>query len=348
MNTLQRLLSLLRNFRSSLAAPPARPPAAAPGIMPASANSTAPPAATNKQASAGVPVVNTAPSAAVPPAEIPNPVSLASTAARWLSGLGKSPISLRGPLLIAVAVLLVLFWMSHDAALRQQYELQQVRRQAGAQIAALRVQSDALVRQATTNAAAVQQQLAEQRRVLQQTGSALDARLAASRASEQQALARLAAQPAEVIAASVKSQLASSPIPAPPAGLSASALAAPAPGVGSSSPTPGASFSFSEANVRSMAASLEQLSACRAQSALQDAKFSNLQAQLAASDTAVTGLQHSVSDLQNAAHLKDDILARKDAEYQAELKAVRGTRASRLLRAAKFIAVGFVAGMVVR
>ena len=56
----------------------------------------------------------------------------------------------------------------------------------------------------------------------------------------------------------------------------------------------------------------------------------------------------SLAQLNTALSAKDEILARREAQYQVELKAVRGSRLARLARVVEWVAIGIVVGVVIR
>jgi len=91
-----------------------------------------------------------------------------------------------------------------------------------------------------------------------------------------------------------------------------------------------------------------ELDACREQSAAKDALQANCQEQVTANRAALGATERSLSQLQEALRLKDEILARREAAHRVELKVARGSRAKRFLRAVEYVALGAAIGAVIR
>jgi hypothetical protein len=57
-------------------------------------------------------------------------------------------------------------------------------------------------------------------------------------------------------------------------------------------------------------------------------------------------MHKSLDDLNQAIRWKDEILTRVEAQHRAELKAARGSRWGRFVRAVEYVAVGVAIGVV--
>ncbi|MBZ5516453.1 MAG: hypothetical protein LAN62_16700 [Acidobacteriia bacterium] len=123
-----------------------------------------------------------------------------------------------------------------------------------------------------------------------------------------------------------------------------------APATGSSSEFPISNFQFplTERGLRQVETAFLQLDACREQGVVQEQRLANCEDRARAAQAETATLGHSVSQLQEAVRLKDEIAARTEAEHRAELQAARGTRRGRFVRALEYIGVGVVIGSVVR
>jgi hypothetical protein len=79
---------------------------------------------------------------------------------------------------------------------------------------------------------------------------------------------------------------------------------------------------------------------------VKDEQVANCGRQLASSAAIADRLNDSLRQLNEAVRLKDEILARREAEHRAELKAARGSRWARFKRALEYVAVGAALGAV--
>ena len=111
---------------------------------------------------------------------------------------------------------------------------------------------------------------------------------------------------------------------------------------------PNPEFVLTEEGARRVETAFIELDSCRAQAAVRDGELANCQEQVAANRAAVGEMNQSLQDLNQAIHLKDEILTRVEAEHQAELKAARGSRLGRFVRAVQYVGVGIVIGLVAR
>ena len=99
------------------------------------------------------------------------------------------------------------------------------------------------------------------------------------------------------------------------------------------------------AALRKVETAFVELDSCRAQAAVKDQQAANCREQLNSSAAIAERLGDSVRQLNEAVRLKDEILARREAEYRAELKAARGSRWDRFRKAVTYVAAGVVAGV---
>jgi hypothetical protein len=97
---------------------------------------------------------------------------------------------------------------------------------------------------------------------------------------------------------------------------------------------------------RKVETAFTELDSCREQSAVKDQQVANCRQQLNSSAAIADRLDDSLRQLNEAIRLKDEILARRETEHQAELKAARGSRWERFRKAVTYVAVGVVAGVV--
>lgn len=105
---------------------------------------------------------------------------------------------------------------------------------------------------------------------------------------------------------------------------------------------------LTEEGARKVETALVELDSCREQSSVQTAQLSTCRKE-AAADAAMVELQKSsIAKLNLALGDKDQILAKRETEFKAEIKVARGTWLSRLGRVATHVAIGVAIGMVVR
>ena len=111
---------------------------------------------------------------------------------------------------------------------------------------------------------------------------------------------------------------------------------------------PNPEFVLTEQGARQVETAFVELDACRKQAVVQDGALANCQQQVAASQAAVGEIQQALDDLNQVIRWKDEILARVEAQHRAELKAARGARWRRFVRAVEYVGVGVVIGVVAR
>ena len=79
-----------------------------------------------------------------------------------------------------------------------------------------------------------------------------------------------------------------------------------------------------------------------------EAQFANCRTQVDTNAAIIQQQADSLAKLNQALSAKDEILARREIQQQAELKAARGSRLSRLARVVEYVAIGVVIGVVIR
>ena len=113
------------------------------------------------------------------------------------------------------------------------------------------------------------------------------------------------------------------------------------------SPNQGALY-LTDAGARKVETAFVELASCRERSGLQAQQLDTCEKEGAAERVMVEQQQSSLARLNQALGDKDQILARRETEFKAELKAARGTWISRARRTALQVAIGVAIGMVVR
>jgi hypothetical protein len=269
------------------------------------------------------------------------------------------------PLKVWVAAAALIFaglWLQeHDARVRAAAELQRVKQQTTQQVAVLHSQAEAAVRTANRQNAAAVASLEAQRRKLVQRADQLTAQLESLRQEQQKRDQEIAATPAKELTEQLTKQLgpgsvvrsASQPQTGPSqAQRQGSAAGTPPlperPGPAQPNNNDNGPLTLSTAGQRKVAAALDDLDSCRAESALQESRLSNCRDQVTAAEAEIRTQADSLAKLNQALRAKDGILAARESEFKTELAAARGTWSSRALRALEFIAVGVGIGVAVR
>ncbi len=279
-----------------------------------------------------------------------------------------------------------LWLLEHDARLRREFQLQQLRTETKAEVADLRARAAAAMGQLKENARLIEN-LESRRSALAHEAEGLHQRLGSLREQErlrvQQASTLAPQELAQRVAARLgpealrrdsgfgtrdsgkeetgNSKLETGKTPtslgvpsipknSAPQPADSPSTQPPAPSVRPADKLPVSSFQFplSEAELRQVDTAFLQLDACREQSAVKDQMVSNCEARAGAAQTEIEKLNDSVSRLQETVRLKDQIAERTEAEHRAELAAARGTWRSRFVRALKYVGVGVVIGVAVR
>jgi hypothetical protein len=334
-----------------------------------------------------------------------------SKIASWASALGArvSNFELRFSNLLAsipwrivlggAGVLFVAIWLlEHDARLRREVELGQLKQQTAAQVTELRARADAALRAANEENARAIESLEARRRRLEREAEELRQRLMSLREEERARVGQVATLPASELEQRVAARLdpgnfatRDSGLGVRDSGLGArdSGLKEQASGVGdrvsvervpddqrrgsdekketpgirpsADGLTPGTSpvpspesrvpspdFVLTEEGARRVETAFLELDSCREQSAVKDGVLGNCQEQVATQAAIAGEMRKSLDDLNQAIRLKDEIAARTEALHRAELRAVRGSRLGRFVRAVQYVGVGVVIGLVAR
>ena len=274
---------------------------------------------------------------------------------------------------VALACLLVgAFWLhQHDARLRQQVQLKQERQQTSAAVAALEKQAQQAMKQANVENAQAVQELEARRRKLEQQNRQLAVQLTEMRKQAQIQADEVATLPISEIVTRVAAQLGLTPedvaaaghnvTPHPAAGaatlsprrghdqasyahMAKNATSVPA---AKSATTKPVAMALTDSGARKVETALVELDSCRAESGIESRQISNCQARAQADEAAIQRLNGSVASLNRALAAKDKILRRQAGEYQAELRAARGTFWGRLAHLTEHVAVGVVVGVVI-
>ncbi len=286
---------------------------------------------------------------------------------RFSSFLPRVPwrlIALAGCLLLGIA------WLhERDARLRRSFDLGQLKTETAARVKELEERAAAALRAANQRNALVIRELEASRLKLAKEGDKLRQRLAALQRDERVRVERVATLPSDELAERVATRLYAGALEARGSGLGtrgwsrAGAPLSPAsstpvsarPGKGKPSPqTPAHSpdaaaeptMTLDESGLRKVETAFVELESCRDQAAVKDEQVANCREQLASREAIAERMDESLRELNQAIRLKDAILARRQAEHRAELKAARGSRWDRMRKALTYVAVGMVAGAV--
>jgi len=107
-------------------------------------------------------------------------------------------------------------------------------------------------------------------------------------------------------------------------------------------------FRVSEAALRKVDAALISLDGCRRQSQVKDGLLADCQQQAQSSASVIDEQKASLAKLNEALADKDQILAKRETEHQAELKVARGTFTSRVVHTLEHVGIGVVIGLVLK
>jgi len=273
---------------------------------------------------------------------------------------------------VALGVAASLWLLEHDARLKREVELGQLRRETSTEVAALRAQAEAAIEEFHSYAQAIRS-LESRRAALEREATELRQRLSLLREKE-----------------NVRVQPAGTPGHAEMSGrvaprLGPDGLQGRDSGVGSwesandekrnsksenrplsvvsrqlsvatddelrTTDDPGPSIPNPESEIpipgsQEDAQHAAPLQTCREQAAVQEQLISNCEERVGASQAVIDTLNLSVGDLQQNIRAQDEIAARLAAQHRAELKAARGSRLRSFGRALKYVGVGVVIGMV--
>jgi hypothetical protein len=245
-------------------------------------------------------------------------------------------------IIVGAVFIIAVLWWSHNEYLRNEGRLEEVQKQSAARAKSLEAQIDEAVKKAALEHAAAMRELESRRRKLENMAGDLQKRLDDIRTQERGRLQDIAALPLDQLSAQVTQQLGGEGQDIVVSAPSSKQSAEP------ESSTPNPNLVVTEEGFRKIATALSQLESCQEQDKVKDQLLSNCQEQASLNASAVGKMNQTVNDLQELVRKKDEVIAQKDAAHAAELKAARGTWGSRILRAAKYIAVGVAIGVAVR
>jgi len=308
-------------------------------------------------------------------------VTRGSRLARWLSPIRKrvsrfefriSDLARRAPwqlLLLAGCLFLLAAWLEErEARRRQAMELEQLQAETATRVKELEARAAAAVGAANQQAARTMRELAERRRKLARESEALRGHLATLREQERVRVEQVATLPSTELAKRVAARLGPGAIQIRDSGagigvshkqVSADRLQATGERENGERPetprqppetslTPNPGLVLSDEALRQVETAFVELDSCRAQATVKEQQLANCQEQVGAHAGALGQVNQSLQGLQEAIRLKDEILARREAEHRRELKAARGTRWGRFLRSVQYVALGVVIGVAAR
>jgi hypothetical protein len=286
------------------------------------------------------------------------------------------PALLRHAVAFPVAAMLALVILSFAwscerlARLRQSLQADQVKAQATTDISRLQAHAASALREANQQHAQAIRQLESTHQKLQREAEGLRERL---KSLHQQELARVdavATLPTDEVASRVATRLGSDAMSAvdssrkehlasfPPPAAPPSAIGGTpetrrlTPGTSQSSNLEARSaapvLSLSDSGARKMETAFIQLDSCRQQVQVLDQQTANCQQQAGITAKVITEQGISITSLNSALADKDQILARRETQSRAELKAARGTWRSRFFRAVEYFTAGMALGAALR
>jgi hypothetical protein len=266
----------------------------------------------------------------------------------------------------SLSIVLGVWWLERDASLRREGALMEIQRQTAAEVAALRARADSAVRDANQNNARAASQLEASRRLLARQSQDLREKLDALQASEQTRVAQVAVLPASEISARLREQLGEGSIE-PSSDRAIERLKKEEPSItqspnhsitqfpkGSMTQSPNHSIpptttiALTDEGGRKVETAFVELASCRERSGLQSQQLTTCEREGAAERVMVEQQKSSIAQLNQALGDKDQILAKREGEFKAELKVARGTWLGRARRTALHVAIGVALGMVVR
>jgi hypothetical protein len=281
--------------------------------------------------------------------------------------------------------LAVLWLHQHDARIRQNAVLAQARSETAAEVANLKKQAAANLEAANVANARAIQKLAARRQQLERQDQELAARLASLSKEEQAQAQRVATLPTSEVVTRVAAQLglgsedlarsskqAAATVGAfPTVGFSpggkptvnsdheltvattqgAATAAKPetaAAGISHPASSPEVSvLPLSASGARKVETALVELDACRSERQVEEQQIGNCRERAATDAATIQRQGDSIGKLNQALAAKDQILARQETAYKAELRAARGTFWGRLARTSKHVAIGVAVGVAI-
>jgi hypothetical protein len=265
-------------------------------------------------------------------------------------GLGRKILNLPLTVLLALVVMLLAWSCEHRSRLQDRAAAEQVKAHDAAEISSLRKQADTAIRDAAQSTEAARE-LDVQRQQLARQAKGLSQSLESLRQQESARTGEVAAlstsEVVERVAARLKGDEA-----APAAGSSdctnengvkqAAADAPPQPG------TPGPAIVLSGQDARKIETAFTGLDSCRQQNLVMAQQVSNCGQQSKLDSALIEQQNNTIAKLNSALTDKDGVIARSEEAHRAEIKAIRGTWQSRLVRTIEYMGAGFIAGVLVR
>src|SRR5579859_8041302 len=247
----------------------------------------------------------------------------------------------------ALAIFLIIAWLEHDAHLRSEGALHEIQKQSAAEIAGLRAKAEAAVRDANQNSARALSELGASRRLLELQSQDLRQKLATLETLEHTQVDQVATLPAPEIWKRLNEQLGQGTIVQTGSGAGSqesgwrksesrnqngsitqpvlrSNEAAESGSPNHTIPTSMAVM-LTDEGARKVETSLVQLDSCRRQSSVQSQQLTACQKEGAAEAVVVEQQKSSIAELNQALGDKDQILAKRETEFKAELRVARGT-----------------------
>jgi hypothetical protein len=284
--------------------------------------------------------------------------------ARAVQGLAAiSPLAL-----LAALMLLAVWWYDHNLRIRQAAQLSDLKKQTQVDVSHLQAQANRDVQQANQQGAREISAIESKNRMLERDAEALQRRLEDLVGRARAQAEQVATLPVAVVANRVAtrlglsqrelaredsgSALTESKALSQPAAEGRDAPGAPVP-PGKAGPAPSQArgpepLNLGQEALRKVEAAFIELDSCKQQSQLRDNLVSNCHQQVVAKNQIIDEQKASMGRLNDALLAKDQILARRETEHRAELKAVRGTWSGRARRTLEMVGVGVAIGVAIR
>jgi hypothetical protein len=271
------------------------------------------------------------------------------------------------PLILVAAIIAVaVWWHEHNVRIRQSVQLVQLKKQTQTDVSRLEAQAKQAVREANEQRAREIDAIQVRNQKLERTEGMLQRRLEDLVGRTQTQVGEVATLSTAEVAHRVATRLglneedfglgdqratkqASSQAAQAgqnvPGTSKSSAGNAALPESGSAAPTP---LKFDQNALRKVEVALVELDSCKQQSEVQGSLISNCHEQVAAKNQIIDEQKASLAKLNEALGAKDQILARRNDEHKAELKALHGTWSRRVVRTVEMVGIGVAIGIAIR
>jgi hypothetical protein len=271
------------------------------------------------------------------------------------------------PLILVAAIIAVaVWWHEHNVRIRQSVQLVQLKKQTQTDVSRLEAQAKLAVREANEQRAREIDAIQVRNQKLERTEGMLQRRLEDLVGRTQTQVGEVATLSTAEVAHRVATRLglneedfglgdqratkqASSQAAQAgqnvPGTSKSSAGNAALPESGSAAPTP---LKFDQNALRKVEVALVELDSCKQQSEVQGSLISNCHEQVAAKNQIIDEQKASLTKLNEALGAKDQILARRNDEHKAELKALHGTWSRRVVRTVEMVGIGVAIGVAIR